>query len=473
MSEQKTFQTPQYIPVTIAEMKSASDNGNGIFESMNGVQFTNIETVGVVQSIKQKEEGGVTISIGTSFKPTPDIIYAFSGKFTDDAVLSTMARLQQYSIVIVRGRFTAYIKENEERQGINPHQIIELDSAGGKDIRTRELWFYKLLFNRVANRFPIIIGDDTYCIMTRDGIASAPAGGDMVVVNPSAAVSGGTIKPAPAPAPKPAPITAHPAPKPAMPEKIAAPKPVSKPAPGPQKGPAEMTRDDSVVCKIVEAVANQSGSSRDEILGEIDGMSNGGLMPALASAIECAKIHEVDVSAIVQKHAQNPEKPVKKPASISGEKDQREDIIKAIILQTGLSREEIKKRVDDTVAKFKDLIKDDGALVMLADKLSVNLQSAPAAAAAKAPAVEAASPAPAKTPAKKAKKTAKAPARSESDVAGEIIGYLDEHGGTANITELYTSFQGNGIESNIAEAAIIALQGDGKIVIDGETVAKA
>jgi len=477
MSEQKTFQTSQYIPLTIGEIKSAADNGNGTFESENGIQFTTIETVGVVQSVKSKEDGGVTIAVGTSFKPTPDVLYAFSGKYTDETVVNAMNQLVPYSIVILRGKFTAYMKDNESRQGINPHQIISLDSTGGKDVRTRELWFYKLLSARIANRFPILVGDDVHGILTREGIPSTPEGGTMVIVNPSAFV-GGSVVPVQKPSVKPTPVAASPAPKPAMPEKIATQKPVTKPV----EKPDDDKETTEIVGKIVDTIVDNSGADRDEILGEITDMSKGGLMPLLASAIECAKIHDTDVASLLPNRAAKPTKPASKPASKPIKKpaekpvekpaegstsSTREKLINAIV-QAGFSREEIDKRTKENLAKFKGMIDEDSALVMLADKLNVSL---PAASPASKPVME---PLANKVPSKKATKPAKELAKqhSEQDVANEIIGYLDEHGGKANITELYTSFQGKGMESNISEAAIITLQGNGKILIDGETVSK-
>jgi hypothetical protein len=425
MSEQKSFQTVQYIPLTVAELKSASDSGNGSFETANGIKFTNVEIIGVVQRVSTKEDGGVTISVGSSFKPgtDPDIIYTFSGKFTDEAVVDAMNRTRQYSIVVLRGKFTMYIKDNEQRIGVNPHQIIEVDSEGGKDARTRELWLYNLLATRVANKFPVIIGDDVHFILTRDGIVSAPASEGMVIVNPGAVVSGGTNVPVPKPVAKPAPA-ANPAPKPALPQKLAAAKPVPKPVSKPSPASSPAGKDDAAIAKIIDAIAEQSGSGREAIAEEVKGMEDGGFMPALASAIECAKIHDVDVSDIVGQAIETPIKvpeektapPIPKPAAAK-----------------------------PTPVPAKP---------------------------AKAPAT-AIAPKPAKKPAEKTP-SAKTPAAKPAgkDVASEIIGYLDQHEGTGNINDIYASLKGAGIEMNVAEAAIVDLHGKGTIIIDEMTVTK-
>jgi len=439
MSEQKSFQATQYIPLTIAELKSASDSGNGSFETANGIKFTAVEIIGVVQRVSTKEDGGVTVSIGPSFKANPapeDNIFTFSGKFTDEAVVDAMNRTRQYAIVMLRGKFTMYIKDSEQRIGVNPHQIIELDSEAGKDARTRELWLYTLLATRVSNKFPVIIGDDVHFLMTRDGIAATPSGENMVIVNPGAVVSGGTIVPAPRPVAKPAPA-ASPAPKPALPQKIATVKPVQKPVSKPSPATSPVVKEDAIISNIIAAIAAQSGSSRESIAEEVKGMEDGGFMPALASAIECAKIHDVDVSEILGQI----EMPVIVPAS------KVTPASRSVPVTTGTSTPVL---VPKPAAK------------------PTPVPAKPAKAAAVPVSAPAAAPKPVKKPAVKP-----SPAKpAGKDAASEIIAYIDQHDGTANINDIYTSLQGIGIEMNVSEAAIIDLQGKGAIIIDELTVTK-
>jgi len=52
-----------------------------------------------------------------------------------------------------------------------------------------------------------------------------------------------------------------------------------------------------------------------------------------------------------------------------------ESVIKTIVLQTGLSREEINKKIDATIASFNGLLTKIGAALVVADKLNVKIQS--------------------------------------------------------------------------------------------------
>ena len=49
-------------------------------------------------------------------------------------------------------------------------------------------------------------------------------------------------------------------------------------------------------------------------------------------------------------------------------------MIKTIIEKCGLSREEIKKMIDDEIQEFSGLIDEEGALTIVAKKLDVNLK---------------------------------------------------------------------------------------------------
>lgn len=51
-----------------------------------------------------------------------------------------------------------------------------------------------------------------------------------------------------------------------------------------------------------------------------------------------------------------------------------DEVIKAIVLQTGLTREQITKKIDETMASFNGLLTQVGAALVIADKMSVKLK---------------------------------------------------------------------------------------------------
>ncbi|MBN2150489.1 MAG: hypothetical protein JW839_03480, partial [Candidatus Lokiarchaeota archaeon] len=52
-----------------------------------------------------------------------------------------------------------------------------------------------------------------------------------------------------------------------------------------------------------------------------------------------------------------------------------EEVIRTIVSQTGLSREEIRKKIDDTIAGFNGLLTEVGAALIIGDKLGVKVNA--------------------------------------------------------------------------------------------------
>jgi RPA family protein len=306
MSEQpKTIVKIHHAPLTIAEMKSASEPDKGRFETKNGIKFSGIETIGMVQNDPiTKDESTSFVIKATLSQQDPATILVHAKKFSDERsekMVMKLAGIAKQTLVLVRGKLSIYQKDGQTSTSISPHLIVELDSAD--DASTRDLWYYKLLKSRIENRYPLLVKDELYALADELGLKQSPDpnDGELSTVTQSVTGSAGTSVMPTSPQRKAASITPAPAPKPAIPQQIKERAETSMP-----KKPAIT----GSVADMIKHISTELGMDEHSIAEQIAGLQQeqGGVLTQISATLLLAENLEVDMSKFTL-----PSKPSPKP----------------------------------------------------------------------------------------------------------------------------------------------------------------
>jgi hypothetical protein len=296
--DKKSFKTVQHIQLTIREIKSAMPLGTGGFESTNGIAFTHVETVGMVHSSPTVKDEYVIVTISSTLGQSPETVSLYGGMNTDKRMLDFMSMLQPSSLVIVRGKLSITEQPSgDARYTIYPNQIND-----GLDVKTRDLWYYKLLLSRVNNHYPLISGDELFSIAEENGLSlSGSDDGAMATINVTITPTRAVESPPPVAVEKTPAMVPKPAARPTLPAQIG-------------KTPAKTTiNKDSIVSQISIA----TGLTSKEVEERANEFTDDGNIPLVGALLELAKSLSVtiDGSKPVPKPAVEKPAPAKTPAT--------------------------------------------------------------------------------------------------------------------------------------------------------------